>query len=216
MDELKYIAIEGVIGSGKTSLAKKIAAKLEANILLEQFELNPFLKDFYRDRGRFAFQTQMFFLVNRFKQQQEIFQENIFSDTLVSDYLFDKDKIFAYLNLTKEELKLYQSLFPIFSTKIRKPDLVIYLQSNVDRLVYNIKHRKREIETYITRQYLEELSEAYNIFFFKYDATPLLIIDTTELDFINSKTDLEEIFKQIFREDRAKTEYYIPERRRLI
>jgi deoxyadenosine/deoxycytidine kinase len=216
MEELKYIAVEGVIGVGKTSLAKKLAARLEANLVLEQFEINPFLKNFYQDRGRYAFQTQMFFLVNRYKQQQGLFQGNLFSDYLVADYIFEKDKIFAYLNLTKEEIKLYQSLFPVLASSLRKPDIVIYLQSNVDRLLYNVKQRRREMELSISRQYLEELSEAYNMFFFKYDSTPLLIVDTTEMDFVNNKKDFEDIWKQIFRTDRTKTEYYIPERKGLL
>lgn len=216
MEELKYIAVEGVIGAGKTSLAKKIAERLEANLVLEQFEINPFLKSFYQDRGRYAFQTQMFFLVNRYKQQQGLFQGNLFSDTIVADYIFEKDKIFAYLNLTKEEIKLYQSLFPVLAQSTRKPDLVIYLQSNVDRLLYNIKKRKREMELNISRNYLEELSEAYNMFFFKYDATPLLIVDTSEIDFVNNKKDFEDLWAQIFRTDRTKIEYYIPERKGLL
>ncbi len=216
MEELKYIAVEGVIGAGKTSLAKMIAEKLDANLVLEQFEINPFLKSFYQDRGRFAFQTQMFFLVNRYKQQQGLFQGNLFSDSLVADYIFEKDRIFAYLNLTKEEIKLYQSLFPVLSASVRKPDLVIYLQSNVDRLMYNIKRRRREMESNISRQYLEELSEAYNMFFFKYDMTPLLIVDTTEMDFVNNKKDFDDIWKQITRTDRVKMEYYIPERKGLL
>jgi deoxyadenosine/deoxycytidine kinase len=216
MEELKYIAVEGVIGAGKTSLAKKIAERLEANLVLEQFEINPFLKSFYQDRGRYAFQTQMFFLVNRYKQQQDLFQGNLFSDTIVADYIFEKDKIFAYLNLTKEEIKLYQSLFPVLSQSTRKPDLVIYLQSDVDRLLYNIKKRKREMELNISRTYLEELSEAYNMFFFKYDSTPLLIVDTTGIDFVNNKKDFDDLWAQIFRADRTKIEYYIPERKGLL
>jgi len=209
--EVKYIAVEGVIGVGKTSLAKKIAERLKANIILEQFEINPFLEKFYLDRKRFAFQTQMFFLVNRFKQQQQLGQENLFTEFLVSDYIFDKDRIFAYLNLSGEELKLYETMFPLLYRDLRKPDLVIYLQSSVDRLMHNIKKRNRRIEKNISRSYIEELSDAYNNYFFKYNTTPLLIVNTSQLDFVNREKDFMEIYQQIFREDRGVYEYFQPE-----
>jgi len=215
INEIKYIAIEGVIGAGKTSLAKKLKDKLNAELIVEQFESNPFLEKFYLDRKRFAFQTQMFFLINRFKQQQELNQENLFTDYYVCDYIFDKDRIFAYLNLSGEELKLYESIFPLLARSLRKPDLVVYLQSGVDRLMYNIKKRSRRIERNLTRSYIEELSEAYNHFFFRYTNTPLLIVNSTEIDFVNSDDDFEELFKQIFREDRAFTEYFKPEAKKL-
>ena len=209
--EVRYIAIEGVIGSGKTSLAKKISEKLKANVILEQFEQNPFLDKFYLDRKRYAFQTQMFFLINRFKQQQQLNQENLFSEFLVADYIFDKDKIFAYLNLEGEELKLYETVFPLLYRDLRKPDLVIFLQSSVDRLMHNIKRRNRRIERNITKSYIEELSEAYNNYFFRYNNTPLLIVNTSEIDFVNDDVDFNEIYFQIFREDREMYEYFKPE-----
>jgi deoxyadenosine/deoxycytidine kinase len=215
-NEVKYIAIEGVIGAGKTSLAKKIKDRLKAELILEQFEVNPFLEKFYSDRKRYAFQTQMFFLVNRFKQQQELNQENLFTEYIVCDYLFDKDRIFAYLNLSDEELKLYESIFPVLSRSLRKPDVVVYLQSSVDRLMYNIKKRSRKIERSLTRNYIEELSEAYNHFFFRYNNTPLLIVNSAEIDFVKSEDDFDELFKQIFREERAFTEYFKPESRRIL
>ncbi len=213
--EVKYISIEGVIGAGKTSLARKLKDKLNAQLILEQFEVNPFLEKFYGDRRRFAFQTQMFFLINRFKQQEQLNQENLFTEFIVCDYVFDKDKIFAYLNLTGEELKLYEALFPLLARNLRKPDLVVYLQSSVDRLMYNIKKRNRKIERNLTMNYIEELSEAYNHFFFRYNETPLLIVNSSEIDFVNSEEDFDELFKQIFREDRGFTEYFKPETRRI-
>ncbi len=213
--EVKYIAIEGVIGAGKTSLARKIKDKLNANIIFEQFEQNPFLEKFYNDRKRYAFQTQMFFLINRYKQQQGLQQEDLFSNFLVCDYVFEKDRVFAYLNLSGEELKLYESIFPLLNRSLRKPDLVVYLQSNVDRLMFNIKSRGRRIERNLTRSYIDELSEAYNYFFFRYTSTPLLIVNSTELDFVNNESDFNELFKQIFREDRAFTEYFKPESRNI-
>lgn len=214
--ELRYIAIEGVIGAGKTSLAKKIGERLSAKYVFEQFENNPFLENFYVDRKRFAFQTQMFFLINRFKQQQELHQEDLFSEHLVCDYIFEKDRIFAYMNLSKDELNLYESIYPLLARALRKPDLVIFLQSNTDRLVYNIKKRNRKVERAITRNYLEELSEAYNHYFFRHNSTPLLIVNSSDIDFVNSDNDFDELFKQIFREDRGFTEYFNPETRRII
>jgi len=206
----RYIAVEGVIGAGKTSLAQKLAEKLSAKLVLEQFENNPFLEKFYDDRKRYAFQTQMFFLIDRFKQQEQFNQEELFSEYVVADYIFDKDQIFAYLNLSGEELKLYEKIFPLLKRDLRQFDLVIFLQSSVDRLIYNIKKRNRPTEKHITRSYIRELSEAYNNFFFKYNSTPLLIVNTTEIDFVNKQEDFNELFEQIFREDRTSIEYFNP------
>lgn len=211
MAELRYIAIEGVIGAGKTTLARMISEKLSADLILEQFEENPFLEKFYDDRKRFAFQTQMFFLINRYKQQQQLKQQDLFSSITVSDYIFDKDKIFAYLNLSTEEVKLYENIFPLLERDIPKPDVVIFLQCSIDRLMSNIKQRGRKFEKNLTRQYLAELSEAYNNFFFKYNNTPLLIVNTSEIDFVNSESDFKELYDQIFREDRGFIEYFNPE-----
>lgn len=213
--EIRYIAIEGVIGAGKTALAKKLKSRLDSKLILEQFEANPFLENFYSDRKRFAFQTQMFFLINRFKQQEELNQEDLFTNYIVGDYIFDKDKIFAYLNLAGEELKLYETVFPLLSRNLRKPDLVVYLQSSLDRLMFNIKKRSRAVERNLTRSYIEELSDAYNHFFFRYNSTPLLIVNSTEIDFVNNEEDFDELFKQIFREDRAVIEYFKPETKNL-
>ncbi|MCF8241491.1 MAG: deoxynucleoside kinase [Melioribacteraceae bacterium] len=213
MSEIRYIAIEGVIGAGKTSLAQKLAERIKAKCILEEFETNPFLEKFYDDRKRYAFQTQMFFLVNRYKQQQQLDQGDLFTNYIVSDYIFEKDKIFAYLNLSGEELKLYESLFPLLEKDLRKPDLVVFLQSNRDRLMYNVKKRGRKIERNLTRSYIADLMEAYNNFFFKYNNTPLLIVNTTDIDFVNRKKDFEELYSQIFREDRGFIEYFNPEPR---
>ena len=213
MKEIGYIAIEGVIGAGKTSLAKKLSERLNANLILEEFETNPFLEKFYDDRRRYAFQTQMFFLINRYKQQEQLGQEDLFAKYIVSDYIFDKDQIFAYLNIDGEELKLYESLFPLLQRSLRKPDLVVFLQSSTDRLMHNIKKRGRKVERNLTRGYIEELSEAYNNFFFKYNNTPLLIVNSTEIDFINRQKDFDELFNQVFREDRTFIEYFNPETR---
>ena len=212
--EVKYIAIEGAIGAGKTTLAKKLKERLNSELILEEFEANPFLEKFYSDRRRFSFQTQMFFLINSYKQQEQLNQENLFTDFIVSDYIFEKDRIFAYMNLSAEELKLYESIFPLLARSLRKPDLVVYLQSGPERLMYNIKKRARKIERNLTRSYIEELSESYNHFFFRYQSTPLLIVNSTDIDFVNNEEDFDELFKQIFREDRGYTEYFKPESRR--
>ena len=214
--DIRYITIEGVIGAGKTALAKKLKERLNAELILEQFEANPFLEKFYSDRKRYAFQTQMFFLINRYKQQEELNQGNLFTEYIVCDYVFEKDKIFAYLNLTGEELKLYETIFPLLSRNLRKPDLVVFLQSSVDRLIHNIKKRSRKIERNLSRSYIEELSEAYNNFFFRHNSTPLLIVNSTDIDFVHNENDFNELFKQIFREDRGVTEYFKPESRRIL
>lgn len=211
MKELRYIAIEGVIGAGKTTLTRQLSERLKASLMLEQFEENPFLVKFYEDRKRYAFQTQMFFLINRYKQQQQLNQTELFSNITVSDYIFEKDKIFAYLNLSGEELKLYESIFPLLERSIPKPDLVIFLQASIDRLMNNIKLRGRDFERNLNRAYLAELSEAYSNFFFKYNNTPLLIVNTTEIDFVNNQEDFNELYHQIFREDRGFIEYFNPE-----
>jgi deoxyadenosine/deoxycytidine kinase len=153
----------------------------------------------------------MFFLINRYKQQQQLNQQELFSKYIVSDYIFEKDKIFAYLNLSGEEIKLYESIFPLLERDIPQPDLVIFLQSSLDRLVANVKTRGRKIEKNLTRGYLTELSESYNNFFFKYSNTPLLIVNTTDIDFVNREEDFEELYMQIFREDRGFIEYFNPE-----
>ena len=214
--DIRFIAIEGVIGAGKTALAKKLKERLNAELILEQFEANPFLEKFYSDRRRYAFQTQMFFLINRFKQQEELNQGNLFTEYIVCDYVFEKDRIFAYLNLSGEELKLYETIFPLLSRNLRKPDLVVFLQSSVDRLMSNIKKRSRRIERNLSRSYIEELSEAYNNFFFRHNSTPLLIVNSTNIDFVHSENDFNELFMQIFREDRGVTEYFKPESRRML
>lgn len=199
-NKFDFIAIEGVIGVGKTSLAKLLTERHDARLVLEQFEENPFLPKFYQDRERYAFPTQMAFLASRFKQQQEMLDQDLFHQMTVSDYIFEKDRIFARLNLDEDELALYDSIFNIMTGISAKPDLVIYLQSTVDRLMKNIRERDRDYERHITRSYLEELSEAYNHFFYHYNKSPLIIINTSEIDFVSDEKHLDYIEEQIFRE----------------
>ncbi len=207
--EGKYIVIEGPIGVGKTSLATLLSMEMNARLFLEKAEDNPFLTDFYKDKKQSAFQTQIFFLLNRFRQQQDLLQQDLFKRATISDYIFDKDRIFAYLNLDENELGLYEQIFSLLDGRIVKPDLVIYLQAEVDMLVERIKRRGREYEKEITREYLADLNEAYNHYFFHYTESPLLVIQTTDIDFVKSRTDLEDLIKQITTMKKG-THYYVP------
>jgi len=207
---LRYIAVEGCIGAGKTTLARMLGETLGAQVVLEKFEENPFLRDFYRDPERYAFQTQIFFLLTRYKQQQELMQADLFHRFLITDYIFEKDKIFAYLNLQDEELKLYETLVSSIQHSIVAPDIVIYLQSTVPRLLHNIKQRNRSYESEMPKDYIRDLNEAYNYFFFRYRATPLLIVNGAEMDFVAEQSQYEDLLRAIFRPNRAAVEYYNP------
>jgi deoxyguanosine kinase len=208
--EIHYIAIEGVIGAGKTSLARMLSERLSARFVLEKFEENPFLPRFYEDPERYAFQTQIFFLLSRYRQQQELYQADLFHSHIVSDYIFEKDKIFAYLTLRDDELKLYESLLTAIERTIPPPDLVIYLQSSVDRLMVNIRKRGREMEKNMSEEYIKELNEAYNYFFFRYKSTPLLIVKAMDIDFVNNPDHFDDLMTQILRPNKAPVEYYNP------
>ena len=204
-----HIAIEGTIGVGKTSLSKILGERLEAKLVLEEFEENPFLVDFYNDSERFAFQTQLFFLLSRYRQQQQLQQTDLFTKTLVSDYMFVKDRLFAALNLNDKEMSLYNSVASILEKSVSFPDLVIFLQSDTDRLMYNIKIRGRDYEKFIDWKYIDALNQMYNEYFFRYEASPLLIINTNDIDFVNDSNDLNEIL-DIIRNPISGTKYYNP------
>ena len=209
MPNPRYIVVEGPIGVGKTSLAELLAERLQARKSLEGAEENPFLSHFYKDMRRYAFQTQLYFLLNRFRQQQELVQFDLFKQSLVSDYLFAKDKIFAYLTLDDNELALYERLHPLLEMRVQKPDLVLYLQASTDVLMRRIQSRAREYERELDRTYLEDVNAAYNHFFFHYLATPLLVVNTSEIDFVKHKEDFEDLVKQV-EAVRAGTHYYVP------
>jgi deoxyguanosine kinase len=192
-----YIAIEGVIGVGKTSLAKLLTKRLDGQLILEESEKNPYLADFYRDPRRFGFQTQLFFLITRYRQLLNIPQGDLFHKYLIADYIFAKDKIFAFLNLEKRDLVLYERVAVLMEKELPKPDLVLYLQSNTERLMNNIRKRKLPFEKNISPEYIKQLNEAYNEFFFRYSETPLLVINTSEIDFVRNEEDLNDLIQQI-------------------
>ncbi len=205
----QYIAIEGPIGVGKTSLATLLAHELKARLILEKPEENPFLPQFYRDRKAFAFQTQVFFLLSRFQQQKEIAQPDLFNRITLSDYLFAKDRIFASLNLNNHELALYEQLYQLLSAQIPTPDLVVFLQAKPEVLLHRIKTRNISYEREIDLKYLRELVEAYNYYFFHYDQSPLLVVDTSEIDFVNRKEDFSQLVREIYQMKKG-TWYFIP------
>lgn len=195
--KINYITIDGVIGVGKTTLAIMLAEKFNGSTLLEVVEENPFLVDFYKDARRYAFPTQLFFLLSRYRQQQAILQQDLFHNILISDYLFAKDKIFAYLNLEDRELFLYERIIKLLEKDIVKPDLTIYLKSSPERLMQNIQKRGRAFEKNISYDYIVSLNNAYNHFFNHFQDTILLTINTTEMDFVNRSDDFEKIVQQI-------------------
>jgi len=211
VNDLYYIAIEGVIGAGKTSLAKLMAKRLEARLVLEEAEVNPYLEDFYREPQRYAFQVQLFFLMSRYRQLLNLPQKDLFHPYLIADYLFAKDKIFAYLNLEERDLVLYERVVHLLETELVRPDLVIYLQSNTERLIENIRKRNRKYEKQISPDYIRRLNEAYNTFFFRYQEAPLLVINTTEIDFVNDQADFDDLINQIMHPPSG-VKYYIPKK----
>ena len=207
----QYIAIEGPIGVGKTALAERLAARLDATMVLEETE-NPFLADFYNARPGSALQAQIFYLLSRHRQQIALRQGDLFSQATVSDYLFDKDKIFAYLNLDDNELFIYQRLYDLLAADIPSPDLVIYLQAPTDVLVRRLRDRARDVDEESLdpdEDYVKEVNEAYQHFFFHYSATPLLVVETSQFDLGASDEAVEDVIRQIRTMNRG-TRYYVP------
>jgi deoxyadenosine/deoxycytidine kinase len=209
IEELRYIAIEGVIGAGKTSLTARLSQTLGARAIYEEFEKNPFLEDFYNDPERFAFQTQLFFLMSRYRQQQELHQFDLFHVMVVSDYIFAKDRIFATLNLNEKEMKLYDGIAKIMEKDIVKPDLVVYLQASTKRLMDYIRKRNRKIEKNLAQDYIQALNDLYNKFFFHYNTTPLLVVNTDDIDFVHNENDFKDILYEI-NHHTSGTRYYVP------
>lgn len=207
--EPRFIAVEGAIGAGKTSLARLLGEKFDAKPVLEKDEENPFIEKFYQDRGSYAFQTQIFFLLNRYKQYLSLAQRDLFNSVALVDYLFQRDRIFAHLNLKGHELALYEQIYALIRNKTPKPDLVIFLQASPRVLEKRVIKRGREYEKLLDYEYLEEVNNAFNNFFFYYSETPLLVINTDAIDFVEKKCDLEELINKI-NSHRIGREYYNP------
>jgi len=209
MRNLNYVAIEGAIGVGKTSLAKLLSDRLGAKLILEKFEENPFLSEFYDDPVRFSFQTQLFFLLQRYQQQQELRQVDMFHNLLISDYMFIKDRLFASLNLDEKEMSLYDSIANMLERNVINPDLIIYLQADTNTLMKNIAKRGREFEANISYDYINGLNEIYTEYFFRYNGTPLVIINTNHIDFVNNSADLDQVIDYI-RQPVSGTKFFNP------
>ncbi len=214
-NKVKYIAIEGVIGAGKTTLSKKLSESLNAQLILEDFDENPFLERFYENPKAYAFHTQIYFLLSRFKQLQKLEQPELFHEYIVADYIFEKDKIFAYLNLHDDELKLYETITSNIEKAVVAPDIIIYLQSTTDRLMNNIMYRNRSYEQNMSEQYINDLNEAYNYFFFRYRATKVMIVDTNEVDFLNNEQDYQNLLAEILKSDHPSLSYFNPASKRI-
>jgi deoxyadenosine/deoxycytidine kinase len=192
-----FIAIEGAIGVGKTTLARLVQGEFEAELLLEVFEENPFLKDFYKDRERYAFQTQIFFLLSRYRQQHEVVEETLKRSSLISDYTFAKDSLFAHLNVKGDELFMYESVHAALAEKIPLPDLVVYLRAETDVLMERIAFRDRVYERDMDREYIHAVNRAYEEFFLTYDQSPVLPIDTNHINIVRNKEDLAHVIGRI-------------------
>ncbi len=205
---LRHLAIDGPIGVGKTSLVDLLARRFHGTKILEDVD-NPFLPDFYKKKKGAAFQTQLFFLLSRYQQQREIAQIDLFTTLVVADYHFPKDKIFACLNLDDSELMIYDKLYTLLSESVPRPDLVIYLQGSLETCLRRIKKRAASYEKGIAAEYLAQLIEAYNYYFYHYEETPLLVVDTNEIDFVNRPADFDDLVAQIQKAKRG-VQYYVP------
>ena len=210
VDRARYIAIEGPIGVGKSMLAGLLVERFGGRLVAEPVDENPFLARFYEDRRKYAFQTQLFFLLSRYEQQQGLFQQDLFNQVTVADYLFAKDRIFAALNLDPNELALYEQVYALIGARVVKPDLVIYLQARQEVLLGRIRRRGRAAERHLEPAYLEALSRAYNEFFFHYEESPLLVVNTSDLD-LGSLPDAEALIA-VIRRHRKGTQHYNPSR----
>ena len=206
----QHIAIEGPIGAGKSVLADRLATRLDATVVLEEHD-NPFLADFYAGRPGAGLQTQLFYLLNRHRQQVALRQADLFAQTTIADYLFDQDKIFAYLNLDDNELFIYQRLYDLLARDVPSPDLVIYLQAPTDLLARRLRERATDAGDTLQPDpsYLRELNEAYQHFFVHYSATPLLVVETSHLDLAASDAAVDDLMRQIRTMNKG-TRYYVP------
>ena len=207
--EPRFIAVEGAIGAGKTSLVNLLEQQYGARVILEENDSNPFIAKFYEDQETYSFQTQIFFLLSRYNQYMELAQRDLFNSVVVIDYLFQRDKIFAQLNLEDHEYRLYEQIYNLISSKAPKPDLVIFLQASTEVLLERVSKRGREYESFMDPDYLDSVNKAFNNFFFYYSDTPLLVINTNDIDFVEKKCDLEELINKV-NSHKIGREYYNP------
>lgn len=212
MSVLHHVAIEGPIGSGKTTVVDRLASRLEARKLVEDWSTNPFLRAFYDSRPGAAFQSELFFLLSRYRQQQELLQRQLFEQTTLVDYVFERSRLFAYLNLDDSELLIYDKLYALLAESVPRPDLVVYLQAPSEVLMRRVRARGRPEESQLSEEYLAEVNRAYNHFFFHYSATPLLVVNTEGADFARSDEDTADLLKQIRAMGKG-TQYYVPRSR---
>ncbi len=207
---LNYVCIEGVIGAGKTSLTTLLSDRFQARLVMEEIDENPFLSRFYSDRASFAFQTQLWFLLSRYKQLSVmVAQQDLFHQVTLSDYMFAKDRIFASINLHDDELMLYNNMASVLEKSTPRPDLIVYLQASTDVLLKRIEKRGRTFECNMDPEYIDTLNQAYNHFFFHYTYSPLLIINTNYIDFVNDSQDLNELIEQVI-SVKSGTHFYHP------
>ncbi|HEY6419352.1 MAG TPA: deoxynucleoside kinase [Candidatus Binataceae bacterium] len=204
-----YIAVEGPIGVGKTTLAQLLGRELNARVMFEDADNNPFLPRFYQDPDKYAFPAQLYFLLTRYNQQRELAQRDLFTEATVSDYLFAKDRIFASLTLSEDEFKLYESVYRLLDAQMAKPDLVVYVRARIEVLAERLRKRNRDFERYVSYEYLDRVSAAFRDFFFYYDEAPLLIVDTSDIDFVANPEDLADLIREIDGAG-AGTQYFVP------
>jgi deoxyadenosine/deoxycytidine kinase len=205
----RYIAVEGPVGVGKTTLARILSERLGGRLVEENAEENPFLRGFYQDRRKHGFQAQLFFLLSRFQQQQSLFQQDLFSQSTVADYLFARDRIFASLTLEPDELALYERVFELLGPRVVKPDLVVYLQARTDVLLARVRKRGRDYERSIDASWLDALAKGYSDFFFHYEDTPLLVVNVSDVDLEGNPADAETLLT-VIRKHRKGTQHYVP------
>jgi deoxyadenosine/deoxycytidine kinase len=203
----RHIAIDGLLHSGKTQLANILAKRIKGRVILDSTE-NPYLKDFYEEKEGAAFLGQLVFLVNRYHQQSSLMQRSLFDERIICDYIFEKDKIYAYQTLTDDELIVYEKIYSVFAERISRPDLAIYLQISMPALLKKIAKEGNDLEKNISEKYLEDILEAYDYFFFNYQATPLLVVKADNLDFRRDE-DVEDLIEKML-QMKKDTLYYVP------
>ncbi len=203
-----YLAVDGPIGVGKTTVVNLLTQRFKGTKILEDVE-NPFLNDFYADRTGSAFQTELYFLLSRFKQQQEIAQRDLFSDLLLADYTFPKNRIYAYLNLSDDELMLFDKLYALLEPQVPRPDLVLYLTADLPTCMARIKKRAAAFEKRLSDEYLAELIDAYNHYYHYYNRSPLLVVDTRHLDVVGRPADFDTLVELLSKPIKG-TQYYVP------